>query len=194
MVFFNLDTQTLSDGYIGTGARTIKSIFKRIKQAQVPTILLIDEIDSIGCKRDARTCDERRAMLNALLVEISRLKEEKNKLILVIGVTNTFDDLDPAIKSRFGRAIELSLPNPEQRLKIIKYHAEQLSLAIPEHLFKNIVDLTHNFSGRDLSHVLEQVKHTTQGAPYRIQAHKRGCKNGRGYYTLPSKGEPEEEF
>ena len=141
--------------YVGTGAKNIRSIYEQARK-QTPCVVFIDEIDAIGGSRnDGESNSERKHTLDALLVEMDGINE--NKGILTIAATNLIDELDPALtrSGRFDRKIAVPLPDRDDRLAILKVHARNKRLADDVDL-SEVATMTVGFSGADLENILNE--------------------------------------
>ncbi|BAF71970.1 AAA family ATPase [Sulfurovum sp. NBC37-1] len=107
--------------YVGMGAKRVSELFKKAKQ-MAPSIIFIDEIDAVGKSRGEFRNDEREATLNQLLTEMDGFEESSG--VIVIGATNKIDVLDEALlrAGRFDRRIHISLPDLEDRMKILELY------------------------------------------------------------------------
>ncbi|MEA3354671.1 MAG: AAA family ATPase [Campylobacterota bacterium] len=107
--------------YVGMGAKRVRELFMAAK-AQAPSIVFIDEIDAVGKKRGLGSNDEREATLNELLTQMDGFDSKSG--VMVIAATNKIDVLDEALlrAGRFDRRVFLSLPNKDDRIKILKLY------------------------------------------------------------------------
>ncbi len=107
--------------YVGVGASRVKELFKEAKR-QAPSIIFIDEIDSVGKKRGEHRNDEREATLNQLLTEMDGFEDSSG--VMVIGATNNLESIDSALlrSGRFDRRVEISLPDMEDRHKVLELY------------------------------------------------------------------------
>jgi len=109
--------------YVGMGAKRVSKLFEKAKQ-QAPSIIFIDEIDAVGKSRDLMGNDERESTLNELLTQMDGFAQ--NSGVIVIAATNKIEVLDDALlrAGRFDRRIHLSLPNIQERAKIIALYLD----------------------------------------------------------------------
>ncbi len=144
--------------FVGVGASRVRDLFDRAKELS-PSIIFIDEIDSVGRKRGAGVGgghDEREQTLNQLLDELDGF--EPNSGVILIGATNRPDVLDPALKrpGRFDREVTFDLPTVTEREKILEKHAENKPLTDDVDL-EEIAKGTPGFSGADLKNLLNEA-------------------------------------
>ncbi len=147
--------------YVGEGASDLRKLFTKARE-NAPSIIFIDEIDSIGKKRDSFQAQIRDddGILNQLLVEMDGFTTDKN--VIVFAATNRSDLLDPALlrSGRFDRKIEFSNPNQEEREEILILYLKKVKLDKPEEInliAKRLAELTSNFSGADLSNMVNEA-------------------------------------
>ena len=128
--FYSMSGSDFMEMFVGVGASRVRNLFKDAK-AKAPSIIFIDELDSIGRHRGAGLGgghDEREQTLNQLLSELDGF--EKNESTIVIAATNRPDILDPALlrPGRFDRQITIDLPSMKDRIQILKIHAKNKPL------------------------------------------------------------------
>jgi cell division protease FtsH len=144
--------------FVGVGASRVRDMFEGAKKA-APSIIFIDELDSIGRTRGAGVGgghDEREQTLNQLLSELDGF--EPNENVIVMAATNRPDILDPALlrPGRFDRRITVDLPTMRDREEIMKIHARNKPLAQDVDM-ENISRGTPGFSGADLENMLNEA-------------------------------------
>ena len=145
---------------VGVGAARVRELFEKARSLE-PSIIFIDEIDSIARARSANNSmgggnDEREQTLNQILTEMDGF--ESNTGVVVIAATNRIDILDPAIKraGRFDRQITINNPNLKERQSILKVHARGKKLDTNVSLAQ-IAQRTIGFSGADLANLLNEA-------------------------------------
>jgi cell division protease FtsH len=160
--FFSITGSNFMEMLVGVGASRVRDLFDEAKKAS-PSIVFIDELDSIGRRRGAGLGgghDEREQTLNQLLSEMDGFAP--NEGIIVMAATNRPDILDPALlrPGRFDRRITVDLPTMQDRLAILKIHSRNKPLAEDS---ERAVDLeriargTPGFSGADLENLLNEA-------------------------------------
>ena len=147
--FQTLSGPEIMSKYYGESEERLREIFKEAEE-EAPSIIFIDEIDSIAPKREEVTGEVERRIVAQLLAVMDGL-ESRGKVV-VIGATNRPDSLDPALRrpGRFDREIEIGVPNREARLEVLQIHARGMPLAEDVKLEK-LADITHGFVGADLA-------------------------------------------
>lgn len=145
---------------VGVGASRVRELFEKARSLK-PSIIFIDEIDSIARARSANNSmgggnDEREQTLNQILTEMDGFESDSG--VVVIAATNRIDILDPAIKraGRFDRQITINNPNLKERTSILKVHARGKKLDENVSLTQ-IAQRTIGFSGADLANVLNEA-------------------------------------
>ncbi|HTY90684.1 MAG TPA: proteasome-activating nucleotidase [Methanocella sp.] len=156
--FIRIIGSELVQKYIGEGARMVRELFELAKEKS-PSIIFIDEIDSIGAKRlDSITSGDREVQrtLVQLLAEMDGFDPRGN--VRILAATNRPDILDPALlrPGRFDRIIKVPMPNADARTEILKIHARKMNLAGDVNL-KKIGQMTDDTSGADLSAIVMEA-------------------------------------
>lgn len=156
--FYSITGSDFMEMLVGVGAKRVREMFKNAKET-APSIIFIDELDSIGRRRGAGLGgghDEREQTLNQLLSEMDGF--ETNESVIVIAATNRPDILDKALlrPGRFNRRVEVGLPSQEDRVKIMQIHARNKPLD-KDVDFDSISRGTPGFSGADLENLLNEA-------------------------------------
>ena len=156
--FFTITGSDFMEMFVGVGAKRVRDMFEKAK-ARAPSIIFIDEIDSIGRRRGAGLGgghDEREQTLNQLLSELDGF--EPNEGVIVMAATNRPDILDKALlrPGRFDRQITVELPTRKHRVAILKLHASNKKMADDVDL-DDIAKGTPGFSGADLKNLLNEA-------------------------------------
>lgn len=157
--FFSLSGSEFIEIFVGVGASRVRDLFDKAKQ-KAPSIIFIDEIDTIGRIRgkaiSAQVNDERDSTLNQLLTEMDGF--DPNTGVIVLAATNRADILDPALlrAGRFDRHIYLELPNKIEREAIFNVHIKPLCL-VPSVSSELLAAQTPGFSGADIANVCNEA-------------------------------------
>ncbi len=155
--FFSITGSDFMEVFVGVGASRVRNMFSEAKK-MAPSIIFIDELDSIGRQRGAGIGgghDEREQTLNQLLSELDGF--EANENVIVMAATNRPDILDSALlrPGRFDRRVTVDLPSLKDRVEILKIHARNKPLA--ENLdLEEVARGTPGFSGADLENLLNE--------------------------------------
>ncbi|HEC72276.1 MAG TPA: AAA family ATPase [Thermoplasmatales archaeon] len=153
--FYTLSGPEIMSKYYGQSEENLRKIFEEAIE-NAPSIIFIDEIDSIAPKREETHGDVERRVVAQLLAIMDGL-EERGKVI-VIGATNRVNALDPALRrpGRFDREIEIGIPDRKGRREILEIHTRGMPLADDVDLDK-LADMTHGYSGADLEALCKEA-------------------------------------
>ncbi len=157
--FFTISGSDFVEMFVGVGAARVRDMFVQAK-AKAPCIIFIDEIDAIGQARSSAGAlasnDEREQTLNQLLSEMDGF--ETNAGVVIMAASNRPEVLDPALlrPGRFDRLVQVTLPNEEGRLQILKIHTRKVPLASPDDLVQ-LAKVTSGFSGADLANIVNEA-------------------------------------
>ncbi|MCQ8893993.1 MAG: CDC48 family AAA ATPase [Methanolinea sp.] len=135
--------------YYGESEQKLREIFDEAEQ-NAPSIIFIDELDSITPRREEVTGEVERRVVAQLLTMMDGLEERGQ--VVVIGATNRVDAIDPALRrpGRFDREIEIGVPTEPDRVEILKIHTRGMPLA-PDVNLDGLAQQTHGFVGADLA-------------------------------------------
>jgi len=155
--FFNVSSADLLSKWLGESEKLISTLFK-LARKNAPSLIFMDEIDSVATKRGERgeSGGERRVKTQ-LLSEIQGLKSTHDKPMLVLGATNRPWDLDNAMLSRFEKKVYVPLPDLPARAAIFKIHTAGLNSALSDEDFIELGVRSEGYSGRDISYVCREV-------------------------------------
>ena len=155
--FFSISGSEFVEMFVGRGAAKVRDLFKQANE-KAPCIVFIDEIDTIGKKRDGQFSgnDEREQTLNQLLTEMDGFDGSKG--VVVLAATNRPDSLDPALlrPGRFDRRIPVELPDLQGRIDILKVHAKKIRLA-EDVDFEPIAKTAAGASGAELANIVNEA-------------------------------------
>ena len=156
--FFSISGSEFVQMFVGMGAAKVRDLFKQAAE-KAPCIVFIDEIDTIGKKRDGGVIggnDEREQTLNQLLTEMDGF--DANKGVVILAATNRPDSLDPALlrPGRFDRRIPVELPDLAGREAILRVHAKQVKLERNID-FTAIARATSGASGAELANIINEA-------------------------------------
>lgn len=156
--FFSISGSEFVEMFVGMGAAKVRDLFKQANE-KAPCIVFIDEIDTIGKKRDGHGMggnDEREQTLNQLLTEMDGF--DGGKGVVILAATNRPETLDPALlrPGRFDRRIPVELPDLAGREAILKVHAEKVSMT-PGIDMNAIARATSGASGAELANIVNEA-------------------------------------
>ena len=169
--FFSISGSEFVEMFVGMGAAKVRDLFKQANE-KAPCIVFIDEIDTIGKKRDTQGMtgnDEREQTLNQLLTEMDGFDGSMG--VVILAATNRPETLDPALlrPGRFDRRIPVELPDLQGREAILKVHAKKIRLG-DDIDFNAIARAASGASGAELANMVNE-------------AALRAVRNGRKYVT-----------
>ena len=157
--FFSISGSDFVEMFVGMGAAKVRDLFKQANE-KAPCIIFIDEIDTIGKKRDGISGiggnDEREQTLNQLLSEMDGFNASKG--VIILGATNRPDSLDPALlrPGRFDRRIPVELPDLKGRVDILKVHAKKVKMGDNVD-FDAIARMAVGASGAELANMINEA-------------------------------------
>jgi transitional endoplasmic reticulum ATPase len=153
--FYSIGGPEIMSKFYGESEERLRETFKQA-QENAPSIIFIDEIDSIAPKREEVSGDVEKRVVSQLLTIMDGL-ESRGKVV-VIGATNRPDALDPALRrpGRFDREIEIGIPDQKGRLEILEIHTRGMPLTEEVNL-SSIAKVTHGFVGADLEAVCREA-------------------------------------
>ena len=156
--FFSISGSEFVEMFVGMGAAKVRDLFKQANE-KAPCIVFIDEIDTIGKKRDGGGFsgnDEREQTLNQLLAEMDGFDARKG--VIILAATNRPDSLDPALlrPGRFDRRVPVELPDLKGREEILKLHAKEIRIS--DHVdFNAIARAASGASGAELANMINEA-------------------------------------
>ena len=155
--FFSIAGSEFVEMFVGRGAARVRDLFEQAKK-KAPCIVFIDEIDTIGKRRDGgiNTNDEREQTLNQLLTEMDGFEGDSG--VIILAATNRPETLDPALlrPGRFDRQVPVDLPDLQGRIAIFKVHAKNYKMAqnIDFHLLGRA---TAGASGAEIANIVNEA-------------------------------------
>ena len=155
--FLSISGSDFVEMYVGVGASRVRDLFEQAKK-KAPAIVFIDEIDTIGKKRDGNISgnDEREQTLNQLLTEMDGFDGSKG--VVILAATNRPDSLDPALlrPGRFDRGIPVELPDLQGREEILKVNAKKIKVSDNVD-FREIAKAASGASGAELANIVNEA-------------------------------------
>ena len=156
--FIQVSGSSFNEVYVGVGQSRVRKLFEKARMRK-PSIIFIDEIDTLGKKRsDSEGYSEHENTLNSLLSEMDGL--EDNSDILVFGATNRLSILDSALlrPGRFDRKIQFNLPTKQERFEMLKLYLSKYPIEGDlENISNNFAEKTFQFSGADISNLCNEA-------------------------------------
>ena len=157
--FFSIAGSEFVEMFVGMGASKVRDLFKQANE-KAPCIIFIDEIDTIGKKRDGASGmggnDEREQTLNQLLTEMDGFAAAKG--VIILAATNRPESLDPALTrpGRFDRRVPVELPDLKGRESILRLHAQKVKIG-PDCDFAVVARMTPGASGAELANIINEA-------------------------------------
>ena len=157
--FFSIAGSEFVEMFVGMGASKVRDLFKQPNE-KAPCIVFIDEIDTIGKKRDGASGmggnDEREQTLNQLLTEMDGFDAAKG--VIILAATNRPESLDPALTrpGRFDRRVPVELPDLKGRESILRLHAQKVKIG-PDCDFAVVARMTPGASGAELANIINEA-------------------------------------
>ncbi len=156
--FFSISGSEFVEMFVGMGAAKVRDLFKQANE-KAPCIVFIDEIDTIGKKRDSQGIsgnDEREQTLNQLLTEMDGFDGSKG--VVILAATNRPETLDPALlrPGRFDRRVPVELPDLQGREEILKVHAKKVKMG-EDVDFNAIARAASGASGAELANMINEA-------------------------------------
>ena len=153
--FFNISAATLVSKWLGESEKLVKRLYEIAKEKQ-PSIIFIDEVDSLTQARGEGENDAMRRVKTQLLTSMEGLSSSKEDRVVTIGATNIPWEIDGAFRRRFQRRIYVSLPDPEARSVIFKINSKGIELDSSID-FERLAEMTEGYSGSDIANICREA-------------------------------------
>ena len=153
--FYTIGGPEIISKFYGESEERLREVFKEA-QANAPSIIMIDEIDSIAPKREEVTGEVEKRVVSQLLSLMDGMQARGK--VVVLGITNRVNSIDPALRrpGRFDREIEIGVPDKKGRLEILQIHTRGMPLEKTVNL-DSLADRTHGFVGADLEALCKEA-------------------------------------
>ena len=154
--FFNISASSLTSKWVGDGEKLVRVLFAlaRIKQ---PSVIFIDEIDSLLCARSENDVESSRRIKTEFLVQMDGAGVLQEDRFLVIGATNRPQELDDAVRRRMVKRLYIPLPDAEARQHLVSHLLADQSHSLSAEQISSIVAQTRGFSGADMSSLCSEA-------------------------------------
>uniref|UniRef100_A0A8C3AIU4 Fidgetin-like protein 1 n=1 Tax=Cyclopterus lumpus TaxID=8103 RepID=A0A8C3AIU4_CYCLU len=146
--FFNISAATLTSKYVGEGEKIVRALFAVARELQ-PSVIFIDEVDSLLCERREGEHDASRRLKTEFLIEFDGVQSGGDDRVLVMGATNRPQELDEAVLRRFAKRIYVALPDAETRLTLLKNLLEKHRNPLSKNELSSLANA--GYSGSDLT-------------------------------------------
>ncbi|CAN6443134.1 unnamed protein product [Victoria cruziana] len=154
--FFNISASSLTSKWVGEAEKLMKTLFS-VAIARQPSVIFVDEIDSIMSAREANENEASRRLKSEFLVQFDGVASNSNDLVIVIGATNKPQELDDAVLRRLVKRIYVPLPDERVRKLLLKHQLKGQAFSLPDHEIERLVRETEGYSGSDLRALCEEA-------------------------------------
>lgn len=156
--FFNISASSLMSKWIGESEKLVRTLFALASFYQ-PSVVFIDEIDSILTARTENECEASRRLKTEFLIQLDGAGTNQQDRILIIGATNRPQEIDDAFIRRLAKRLYIPLPNATSRTQLIKniVEKEKSQYEINEDSINSIVSKTKGYSGSDMMYVIKEA-------------------------------------
>ncbi|XP_035516028.1 spastin-like [Morone saxatilis] len=148
--FFNISAASLTSKYVGEGEKLVRALFSVARERQ-PSIIFIDEVDSLLCERREGEHDASRRLKTEFLIEFDGVQSGADDQVLVMGATNRPQELDEAVLRRFAKRVYVALPAEKTRFQLLKNLLEKHGNPLTHRELSQLARLTEDYSGSDLT-------------------------------------------
>ncbi|XP_056135789.1 spastin [Lampris incognitus] len=148
--FFNISAASLTSKYVGEGEKLVRALFAVARELQ-PSIIFIDEVDSLLCERREGEHDASRRLKTEFLIEFDGVQSGSDDRVLVMGATNRPQELDEAVLRRFPKRVYVALPTEETRYKLLKNLLGKHGNPLTQRELNQLARMTQGYSGSDLT-------------------------------------------
>ncbi|XP_061411354.1 spastin-like isoform X1 [Lethenteron reissneri] len=148
--FFNISASSMMSKYVGEGEKLMRALFAVAREMQ-PSIIFIDEIDSLLCERKEGEHDTSRRMKTEFLMQFDGVKSEAEDRVLVMGATNRPQELDEAVLRRFPKRIYVDMPDEAARKQILNHLLSKHGSPLSEKELAVLARTTTGYSASDLT-------------------------------------------
>ncbi|XP_074648934.1 spastin-like isoform X6 [Tubulanus polymorphus] len=154
--FFNISAASLTSKWVGEGEKLVRAMFAVARELQ-PSILFIDEVDSLLCERREGEHESSRRLKTEFLLEFDGVHSNPDERILVMGATNRPADLDDAVLRRFSKRIFVRMPDLSTRVEMLNYLLSKHKSPLSADDIAHLAQLTDGYSGSDLTNLAKDA-------------------------------------
>lgn len=144
--FFSISASSLMSKWIGEGEKTVKTLFAVAAYRQ-PSVVFIDEIDSLLCQRSSDENEATRRIKTEFLVQLDGAGTDLSARVVIVGATNRPEELDEAVRRRFVKRLYIPLPDDDSRQQLLDTLLRKVAHELSTQHFKDLVVRTKGFSG-----------------------------------------------
>eukprot|EP00257_Ricinus_communis_P024284 XP_015584451.1 spastin isoform X3 [Ricinus communis] len=154
--FFNVSASSLTSKWVGEGEKLVRTLFM-VAISRQPSVIFLDEIDSIMSTRLTNENDASRRLKSEFLIQFDGVTSNPNDLVIVIGATNKPQELDDAVLRRLVKRIYVPLPDKNIRLLLFKHKLKGQAFSLSDGDLERLVRETEGYSGSDLQALCEEA-------------------------------------
>ncbi|XP_028776813.1 spastin [Neltuma alba] len=154
--FFNVSAASLTSKWVGEGEKLVRTLFM-VAISRQPSVIFIDEIDSIMSTRLANENDASRRLKSEFLIQFDGVTSNPDDIVIVIGATNKPQELDDAVLRRLVKRIYVPLPDANVRRLLLKHKLKGQAFSLPSGDLERLVKDTEGYSGSDLQALCEEA-------------------------------------
>ncbi|CAJ1815087.1 unnamed protein product [Sphenostylis stenocarpa] len=154
--FFNVTAASLTSKWVGEGEKLVRTLFM-VAISRQPSVIFIDEIDSIMSTRLANENDASRRLKSEFLIQFDGVTSNPDDIVIVIGATNKPQELDDAVLRRLVKRIYVPLPDENVRKLLLKHKLKGQAFSLPSRDLERLVKETEGYSGSDLQALCEEA-------------------------------------
>ncbi|XP_058104696.1 uncharacterized protein LOC131248435 isoform X1 [Magnolia sinica] len=154
--FFNVTASSLTSKWVGEAEKLVRTLFM-VAVSRQPSVIFIDEIDSIMSTRLANESDASRRLKSEFLIQFDGVTSNPNDLVIVLGATNKPQELDDAVLRRLVKRIYVPLPDENIRRLLFKHQLKGQAFSLPGSDLERLVKETEGYSGSDLQALCEEA-------------------------------------
>ncbi|CAL8334234.1 unnamed protein product [Lota lota] len=148
--FFNISAASLTSKYVGEGEKLVRAMFSVARELQ-PSVIFIDEVDSLLCERREGEHDASRRLKTEFLLEFDGVQSGQDERLLVMGATNRPQELDEAVLRRFAKRVYVAPPTEQTRFLLLKTLLGSHGNPLSQKELRHLARLTVGYSGSDLT-------------------------------------------
>ncbi|CAN1308300.1 spast [Linum perenne] len=154
--FFNVSASSLTSKWVGEAEKLVRTLFS-VAVSRQPSVIFMDEIDSVMSTRKADENDASRRLKSEFLIQFDGVTSNANDLVIVIGATNKPQELDDAVLRRLVKRIYIPLPDENVRRLLFKHKLKGQAFSLPGKDLEKLIKVTEGYSGSDLQALCEEA-------------------------------------
>ncbi|XP_057435506.1 uncharacterized protein LOC130728157 [Lotus japonicus] len=154
--FFNVSAASLTSKWVGEGEKLVRTLFM-VAISRQPSVIFIDEIDSIMSTRVANENEASRRLKSEFLIQFDGVTSNPDDIVIVIGATNKPQEIDDAVLRRLVKRIYIPLPDENVRRRMLKHKLKGQAYSLPSRDLEMLVKETEGYSGSDLQALCEEA-------------------------------------